>query len=427
MTLSLTAQLHKAIDEGKEHRQQLERLDVDDYGKFVKIRMAIEQWDEANRVYLSLEPRVASLHAKYLPIVFPSEIDSETFLAYCSHLGHVLEIQLSLLRLALDTFVKSPEPITPSPQPKSPGSSIPGGRTMLTLSELLTALGNVPDNADHFEYIARDIKSGNGILPFVGAGMSMPFGFPGWGAFLLAQAGRVGIQAEIQALLDAHDYEQAAAELLKARGYLAFHDAIDKAYGLSKLDGISLTGAITRIPHLTNGPVITTNFDHLLEEVFKQAGIPFEYMVWGAKADIATTALTRNRRVLLKLHGDSEDSTDRILLKDDYDRQYGAGPSVDLTLPVPKLIQQMLLNRPLLFLGCSLDSDRTVTVLEQVVTAYRGLAHYAIVEKPADISDFYKRAQFLSDHNIRPLWYPHGRHDLIDTILAFLTPALRKP
>src|SRR5207244_3824411 len=84
------------------------------------------------------------------------------------------------------------------------------------------------------------------------------------------------------------------------------------------------------------------------------------------------------------------------------------------------LLNQMLLNRPLLFVGCSLNQDRTVDVLGSVVRHLRSVVHYAVLEQPATRDQFMRRAQFVSDHNIRPIWYPTSEHDWIEKILAYL-------
>jgi hypothetical protein len=80
----------------------------------------------------------------------------------------------------------------------------------------------------------------------------------------------------------------------------------------------------------------------------------------------------------------------------------------------------MLSGRPLLFLGCSLNQDRTIGVLKEVSTNSPFIAHYAIVEQPFSVEHFHERSRFLSNHNIRPIWYPNQRHDFIEPLLAHL-------
>lgn len=290
---------------------------------------------------------------------------------------------------------------------------------MPSQSNLLAIVGDIDDNKDNLRRLVAQLKTPIGIIPFVGAGLSIPFGFPAWSSFLTTQAKKAGISNKIRQHLKSGEYEEAAEDLQTARGYRAFHDAISNTFGVHKVAGMELKGAVYALPTLARGPVITTNFDHVLEEAFKQAGKPFAQEVWGIKADLAISALQQNLRFLLKIHGDAEDSTDRILTKSDYQKQYGTveDSNIDFSLPLPRLLNQILLGRPLLFLGCSLNKDRTIDVLERVAHDFRSIAHYAVIERPKSAEQFYERSRFLSDHNIRPIWYPHGRHDLIESLL----------
>lgn len=289
-------------------------------------------------------------------------------------------------------------------------------------ADLLANIESIEDNKDNLRRLIQQLETPLGVILFVGAGLSIPFGFPGWSDFLVQQARRAGIEDKIRQRLQAGEYEEAAGDLLQARGHQAFHDAIDGAFGVHKIQETQLQGAVSLLPRLAKGPVITTNFDHVLEQVFQEAGYPFEHVVWGVKADLATRALHENRRFLLKIHGDVEDSTDRILTRADYERWYGLSNSsdIDFSLPLPRLLQQMLIGRPLLFVGCSLRTDRTIAVLERTSEHFRSIAHYAIVEQPESRPQFLDRSRFLSNRNIRPIWYPGGQHNVLEPLLAYL-------
>lgn len=297
---------------------------------------------------------------------------------------------------------------------------------MVSKGRPLVELEDIEDNKDNLRLLTEQVQTPIGIIPFVGAGLSIPFGFPSWSGFLKDQAKKAGIEEKISARLEKGEYEEAAEDLLEVRRYRAFHDAISSAFGAHHLNEKKLKGPVLHLPQLAKGPVITTNFDKVLEKVFEQTGMPFEDVTRGANVEMATQAIVQQKRFLLKIHGDAVDSTNRILTKSDYSRHYGSsdGASIDFSLPLPGLLQQMLLGRALLFLGCSLNQDRTITVLKEVSTKARSIAHYAIVEQPIPEGLFHKRSSFLSDHNIRPIWYPNGRHELIEPLLARV---LKKP
>lgn len=296
---------------------------------------------------------------------------------------------------------------------------------MLTKSELLSRIGDIGDTGDSLRNLEEQYESASGVVPFVGAGLSKQFGFPLWGEFLRDQARKAGgaeMEKKIQEQLDAGEYEEAAEELLGARGPRAFHDAIESTFGQHNLEGGELGGAVSLLPRIAAGPVITTNFDHVLEKVFEQANKPFARVVSGAKADASVRAFHRNQRLILKIHGDAEESTERILTREDYEKYYGSADAskLDFELPLPKRLRLMMMSRPLLFVGCSLNQDRLVAALYQVAREYRGIAHYAIVERPESDELYYERSRFLSNHGIRPIWYPHGEHGLAGLILQWL-------
>ncbi|HEX7608858.1 MAG TPA: tetratricopeptide repeat protein [Candidatus Cryosericum sp.] len=281
------------------------------------------------------------------------------------------------------------------------------------LSALLDPLG---ENSDNWPRLRRQISTPLGIVPFVGEGLSVQLGFKSWSMFLLDQARKAGIEQTVQMNLEGGDQERASDVVLTALGHRAFLDAIDAEFGDSRLRNHRLAGSVTVLPLLARGPVITTNFDHVLERAFDMAGARFEHVVWGARATGAYQALTQDRHFLLKLLGDTEDHDDLVLTRADYDKYYSPGS------PLSQILRLLFAARTVLFIGCSLGSDRWMRLLAQVVQANPTLEHFAIVEYPATASEYAQRRQFLSNHGITPIWFPHKRSDLIETILASLVP-----
>ena len=98
-----------------------------------------------------------------------------------------------------------------------------------------------------------------------------------------------------------------------ALGALAFEDAIRRTFGADDISGRLSDAAVRSLPALATGPVLTTNFDRVLETVFKEAGQPFEESVWGAQPSRIAQALHVNVPLLWKLHGDAKAENDRVL------------------------------------------------------------------------------------------------------------------
>lgn len=288
--------------------------------------------------------------------------------------------------------------------------------------KLLALLNPLGENENYLPLLEEQLK-GIGVIPFVGAGVSVPFGIPTWSNFLLKLAEKRGLADKIQERLTDGQFEEAAEDLLTEYGPRAFHDQIKAEFGNHKLVGKTFADdAVSSLPKFAVGPVFTTNFDQILEKVFKQARVDFERVVIGAKTDLIAGALSSEKRYLLKIHGDVEDRTDRILTYSEFEQHYGTSKTsvIDFTKPLPLHLRAMMQHRPLLFVGCSLSKNRVTEILRYISETIPGLAHYAIIAKPENFNEFRAKAKSLSDLGIRPIWYPSGRHDLIKPLLEYL-------
>jgi hypothetical protein len=275
-------------------------------------------------------------------------------------------------------------------------------------------------NRRNLEYLESDLVKYGGILPFVGAGLSVPLGFPGWTQFLQEEATLINMGPEISHLLDDGQYEEAAELLSERLGFREFEDSLERAFGEQKLANVPpADSAVMFIPKLTSGPVITTNFDRALERSFEVFGWPFSDKVWGNSSDLLTRAIIQDRHVLLKMHGDIVERRDRVLTVTEYKQHYGEDDTPDYRKPLPQLLRRLFESRPLLFLGCSLNRDRTLRVLRQTALETNS-QHYAIVEAPADAGVAEQRRTDLSNSGIRAILYPTGEHGLVTQLLIYL-------
>lgn len=302
---------------------------------------------------------------------------------------------------------------------------------MSAKADLLRDLGELPGNELSLDLLCKQLQTSVGVIPFIGAGTSMDFGFPSWTNFLLKLAQEAGIEPAIRQHIGQGHYEEAAEELLKTLRFRRFQDLFVSEFGNHRIEGKQLKGAVCQVPRLSSGPVITTNFDHVLERVFEQAGFQSE-VVLGARADKVVTGLHQNASILLKIHGDVAETTDRILTLGEYKNHYGdtEPAKVDLNRSLPRLLKLMLSSRPVLFIGCSLNQDRTVSLLLEVARDLPDVAHYAIVEKPDDEAAYRKKDRYLSDQGIRPIWFlardkkGATQFHLIQMVLNYLADAI---
>ena len=288
----------------------------------------------------------------------------------------------------------------------------------MATNELRAAMED--DNAITHFHLVRQLRSPLGIIPFVGAGMSVPFGFRSWEGILRQAAAAEGPEtlAQIEAHLAAGEFEEAAEELWR-RGADSFQLRIESEFNRPLAESQLRGSALGLLTLLATGPVITTNFDHVVESVFACAGAPFAERILGPEPDRILKALQHNSRVLIKMHGDCEDRHARTFTRSEYEKNYG-----NEVTGLSSLAWLMFTHRPLLFLGCSLDRDRTVKILREIQAKFRGVTHYAVLEAPEAFDRFQARRQELRQMGISPLWFEHGRFAEIKSLLARLLAAV---
>lgn len=302
---------------------------------------------------------------------------------------------------------------------------------MTSTADILALLGSDPENAEQLPRLERLLREGARVVPFVGAGMSASFGFPLWDTFLLELAtaaessGYQGVVDAIRTRLERLEYEEAAGDLRDVLGASRFNDALAARFGNGPLTQTTHFGAVAELTKFPNGPIITTNFDRVVERAFASNGKVIEAFWSRSLQSRGPQSFREERLFLLKLHGDFDDETDRVLTLDEYQKAYDHGSgAVDLTLPLPDLLRLVMKMRFCLFLGCSLKQDRTMRLLRMLCDDDEKLRHFAVVEKLGDRGAHARRTTELANLSICPIWYPTGRHDLIQPLLEHLADVI---
>jgi SIR2-like protein len=174
---------------------------------------------------------------------------------------------------------------------------------------------------------------------------------------------------------------------------------------------------LTRLALLAPGPVITTNFDPGIEAVYAAGGSAFDddRLVLGRKDPFRVVqALQENQPTLIKLHGDAAHCDSLTFTAVEYELSYGKTGS---TGPVEQLATVLYTNRPLLFIGCSLETDRTLQSLKRVHSDNPYLRFYAILASSYGEPTRAVRMKTLADAGISTLWFRPGRFEEISAIL----------
>lgn len=267
-------------------------------------------------------------------------------------------------------------------------------------------------NISRFEQLINRIQDG-AVVPFVGAGISVEGGFPSWADHLRQQGRTAGIDEEhIENLLAHGHYEVVLEDIEHRRGRDVFTSEIRDVFSRTG----SIPEAIWRISELFTDTVITTNYDRLIEQAYDTGEKDVFQVINGMNALEKPIA---GRVSIIKLHGDIRDPQRCILSKNQYDEAYGPA-ELDLERQIPKLLSYHYQNSSLLFLGCSLNNDRTVEVFRAVKEAMKDVLlpqHFSIEQVPEDEDELRDRNEALARIGITPIWFEKGCFDYVESML----------
>ena len=251
------------------------------------------------------------------------------------------------------------------------------------------------------------------LTPFIGAGMSASSGIPTWSAFLAQVShGRIP-EAEVQDLLDRQRYEALADLVIRTCGMALFDERV------TAFDRPRPAPIHQLLPALFPGTAFTTNFDVLIEKAFEQYGTPFDLIVSScAQWEGVAAADTQADRVLVKVHGDYRLPKSRVFAADEYDEAYAADG------PLMRDLRALFAGHAVVFLGCSLASDRVMQVALEIAQQVdrAGPRHYAFLPLEEGADPDLDRERFLSERHIFPIWYPpNDGHGVLAEILWVLS------
>lgn len=304
-----------------------------------------------------------------------------------------------------------------------------------TESDINRFLSCHPQNREHFSFLLR-LMQRNVVVPFLGAGISKNYGYPGWSEFLRAQAKNNDLP-EILDLLKFNEFEKAASKLHEhLNGSMEF--TLMQTFGDHKYKSAQENPEIEFIPKIFRSLILTTNFDEVIELLY--AKVNGEYIEKLTPMTMSSKKVIQKRiacgdPTLIKLHGDIA-TREFVLTEQEYNAAYGAHV-LDTRLPLPEFLHDVLLSKIILFLGCSLEDDRTLRVVEQ--SQIDGSMSFALLQLPAEtqneenpwapkleLSDkghesLAKRQAFLNEHNIIPIWYPYKKYEAVKIFLMALT------
>lgn len=267
---------------------------------------------------------------------------------------------------------------------------------------------------DRFNRLEAQLRN-QSVIPFVGAGLSKPMGFPLWRNFLEGlTADYPAAEGDLLAHLDAYRYEEAAQLMYDRMGADVFAEAIQNTFGSRHK---ALNGPVVLLPNIFTVGAITTNFDYVLNRVFDEAEHPFKDEFMGARLREAPRRLANESHCLIRLHGEADTEIDRVLSLNEYKEAYGEDGNYHA------VIRALITNNSLLFLGCSLSVDRLFQALRDIKAEAQVATprHYAFLPFDPGMDREARRAE-LGSADIHPIWYPPDDHDqaIEDLLISLL-------
>ncbi len=273
-------------------------------------------------------------------------------------------------------------------------------------------------NLARFDQLLTCLEKGN-VVPFLGAGISVAGGFPTWKDHLRQQGKTAGIDSNhIDKLLADGQYETVISEIEENRGNEVFTQEVRDAFSHRG----SIPDVVKRITELFSSTIITTNYDGLIDHAYKKYN-KHEVHVINCMIDVKESKSDKVN--IYKLHGDIDKPKQCILSKDQYNQAYGEN-TLDIEKPIPKFLANHFRESNLLFLGCSLNNDRTIQVFNEVMAKINEKPqHFSIEQAPDDINKLVERNAQLANLGITAIWFEKERFEYVEKILSFTKQEMR--
>ncbi len=256
---------------------------------------------------------------------------------------------------------------------------------------------------DRFNSLHGQIER-QSVIPFVGAGMSRPTGFPLWGDFLSGLTSDFpDLHDQIESLVNNSEYEYAAQCLIDRMGEIVFSEEIQNSLGSRNR---VINGPVQLLPSLFRRGCISTNFDYVLDEVYEAVNLKFSGEFSGDRLKDTPRRMAEDPHCIIRLHGEAESGHGRVLTRVEFEACYASANVYK------EIFRAIISNCSLLFLGCSLSADRTLTTLKEIKqsASVETPRHYAFLPLYEDTDRETRRIE-LGEADIHPIWYSPENHD----------------
>jgi hypothetical protein len=260
---------------------------------------------------------------------------------------------------------------------------------------------------------------------FVGAGLSIPAGFPTWDGLITEliqkgkSSGRISDDKvkEYQSLMTDTNKFLILAEELRVELGAVFTRYMEDRFQSADSQPTKNHEYIVR----TNSSLtITINYDDLIEKAYNNVyGIHPNIFIYSQSKEAANN-FWKNRFFILKAHGDARRDVDTLILSQkDYRR------TLYREVGYRSLLQSIFTTKSILFVGVSLNDPEFNQLLDYLHDSYHGGGpiHYLLVEKPRNSSTLTRR--YFDDFNIQTVEFDNDSGDFgqLTEILKMISEA----
>ncbi|MGM0842806.1 MAG: SIR2 family protein [Bacillota bacterium] len=258
------------------------------------------------------------------------------------------------------------------------------------------------------------------LIPFLGAGTSIPFKLPNWGDLLLELEKGLSDQNKVKykELITQGDY-------LRALTFLKMYSGIYKTEQLIKKDIKSIIKErynkvtnsnihnIIDILKLDSKFILTTNYDNVVSDYLRDYRDEFIMPQTLGIIEDLQDLMDENSQKVIHLHGNVEMPNSMIVTKEDYETLYS-------TDKIKYLLNGIMANKVLLFIGFSFKDAYFKDLYDKIFSEIKG-EHFIIVPNlhPFDSEELLSRNLIPIGINVNPD-EKHGFVKAIKTVLEEL-------
>ncbi len=189
----------------------------------------------------------------------------------------------------------------------------------------------------------RDVRRSGHLIPFIGAGLSVPLGLPSWSHLLDIIAGQLGYDPRVFKLTG--DNYQLAEYYVAVKGSIGpLRSEMDRLFNPTD-DSIRASRAHNALVDMDVPVIYTTNYDRIIERAFALREKPCHTIT--SIDDMGTVPADATQ--IIKFHGTFDDDASLVLTESSYFDRLQFESAIDIKLRAD------MLGKCLLFIGYSLS------------------------------------------------------------------------